>query len=86
MATKKPVWVLPDGSTVGQKDLGKVKPTPKPTVSAPVQSKSTTAPKPKITLSSDKGLPTLEEWKSSAASRTMSYKEYLDYFKRRGGK
>lgn len=30
MATKKPTWVLPDGSTVGQKDLGKVKPTPKP--------------------------------------------------------
>lgn len=30
MATKKPVWALPDGSTVGQKDLGKVKPTPKP--------------------------------------------------------
>lgn len=29
MATKKPTWVLPNGSTVGQKDLGKVKPTPK---------------------------------------------------------
>ena len=28
--TKKPVFVLPDGSTVGQKDIGKVKPTPKP--------------------------------------------------------
>lgn len=26
---KKPVFVLPDGSTVGQKDIGKVKPTPK---------------------------------------------------------
>lgn len=39
MATKKPtpkptkkgpVYVFPDGSTVGVKDLGKVKPTPKP--------------------------------------------------------
>lgn len=27
---KGPVYVFPDGSTVGVKDLGKVKPTPKP--------------------------------------------------------
>jgi hypothetical protein len=27
------IVVLPNGSTVGLKDLGKVKPTPKPTVS-----------------------------------------------------
>lgn len=30
MATKKPTFVFWDGSTVGQKDIGKVKPTPKP--------------------------------------------------------
>jgi len=29
-AKKKAVFVMPDGSTVGQKDIGKVKPTPKP--------------------------------------------------------
>lgn len=40
MATKKPTWVLPDGSTVGQKDLGKVKPTPK-AVPMPTPKKST---------------------------------------------
>lgn len=28
--SKGGVWVFPDGSTVGQGDLGKVKPTPKP--------------------------------------------------------
>ena len=34
MAAKKGLTVvLPDGSTVGLKDLGKVKPTPKATVS-----------------------------------------------------
>ena len=29
-AKKKAMFVMPDGSTVGQKDIGKVKPTPKP--------------------------------------------------------
>ena len=34
MAPKKQlIVVLPDGSTVGLNDLGKIKPTPKPTVS-----------------------------------------------------
>jgi hypothetical protein len=34
-----PILVLPNGSTVGLRDLGKVKPTPK----------ATTTPKPKVT-------------------------------------
>lgn len=44
MTTKKPVFVLPDGSTVGQKDIGKVKPTPKPgkPLKTPVPSKKMT--------------------------------------------
>ena len=81
MATKKPTWVFADGSTVGQKDLGKVKPTPKPTVK--------TTPKPKVTSKATpkptKTLPTLAEYKSSAASKSMSYKQYLDIFKERYG-
>lgn len=33
---KGPVYVFPDGSTVGVKDLGKVKPTPKPKKPSPI--------------------------------------------------
>lgn len=81
MATKKPVWVLPDGSTVGQKDLGKVKPTPKPTA----KPKTVATPKPKATPTPKKTLPSLAEYKSSAASKSMSYKQYLDFFKNKYG-
>jgi hypothetical protein len=83
MATKKPVWVLPDGSTVGQKDLGKVKPTPKATVKPKVT--ATAKPKPKATPTPTKTLPSLAEYKSSAASKSMSYKQYLDFFKKKYG-
>lgn len=86
MATKKPVWVLPDGSTVGQKDLGKVKPTPKPKTATPKPKTTTTAKaKPKATPTSKKTLPTLAEYKSSAAAQSMSYKQYLDFFKKKYG-
>lgn len=46
-------------------------------------------PKPKPKASQTPGLPSLEEFKQSAAYKTnsMTYKEYLAYFKaRRGGK
>ena len=63
----------------------KVKPSPKP--------KATTvkvAPGSKINMkpTSKPTLPTLSEYKQSAAYKTgaMSYKDYLDYFKSRGAK
>lgn len=46
--------------------------TKKPTVKA--------TPKPKKTL------PSLKEYKSSAAKNSMTYKEYLDIFKSKGYK
>lgn len=48
--------------------------------------KVTPSPKPKA-KSSDSGLPSLAEFKQSAAYRSgaMTYKEYLDYFKSRKG-
>ena len=50
------------------------KPTPKPTVKAPI--KKTAAPKPTPKPS----LPSVEDYRKSAAFKTnsMSYKEYLD--------
>ena len=47
--------------------------------------KVTPAPKPKAKPSPT--LPSLEEFKQSAAYRSgaMTYKQYLDYFKSRGG-
>lgn len=52
------------------------KPTPKVTI------------KPKATPSPKKTLPTLAEYKQSAAYKTgsMTYKQYLDSFKARGYK
>ena len=52
------------------------KPTPKVTI------------KPKATPSPKKTLPTLAEYKQSAAYKTgsMTYKQYLDSFKTRGYK
>lgn len=55
---------------------------------------ATKKPMPKITIkpkpkpSPKKTLPTLAEYKTSAAYKTgsMTYKEYLDYFKSRGYK
>lgn len=37
MKQSGPVVALPNGSTVGLRDIGKVKPTPKPTVMKPKQ-------------------------------------------------
>ena len=85
MATKKPVWVLPDGSRVGMKDLGKVKPTPKPKTTATAKPKTSATPKPKATPTPKKTLPSLAEYKKSPASASMSYKEYLDFFKKKYG-
>lgn len=83
MATKKPTWVFYDGSKVGQKDLGKVKPTPKAT--AKPKPTATAKPKPKATPTPTKTLPSLAEYKGSAAAKSMTYKEYVDFFKRKYG-
>ena len=90
---KKPVWVLPDGSTVGQKDLGKVKPTPKPKPKVTPTSKTTPKPTTKATVkatpkpSAKPTLPTLAEFKQSAAYKNgdWTYKQYVDFFKKKYG-
>ena len=48
--------------------------------------KVTASPKP-MPKKSNPALPSLEEFKQSAAYRSgaMTYKQYLDYFKSRGG-
>lgn len=55
---------------------GKVTPTPTPVAKAPKPAAKTP------------GLPSLAEYKQSAAYKTgaMSYKDYIDYFKSRGAK
>jgi hypothetical protein len=68
-----PILVLPNGSTVGLRDLGKVKPTPK----------ATATPKPKVTSN-----PTLQQKQKKAeadllkkrkaeAKRTGSWPNYF---------
>lgn len=56
------------------------KPNPKGKVSVPALKPAKATPTP--------GLPSLAEYKQSAAYKTgaMTYKDYLDYFKSRGGK
>jgi len=57
-----PILVLPNGSTVGLRDLGKVKPTPK----------ATATPKPKVTSNPAKGYfkPNLGKATEESRSRT----------------
>lgn len=59
-------------------------PISKPNPKGKVISKSKPTPKPSPTPT----LPTLAEFKQSAAYKTgaMTYKDYLDYFKSRGAK
>ena len=49
--------------------------------------KGKVAPKPAAKPSLTSSLPSLEEFKQSAAYKTgaMTYKQYVDYFKSRGG-
>ena len=73
-ATRKPAVRVPGYKSTGVKvPIAK---TAKPKVTV----------KPKATPSPSKTLPTLAEYKSSAASKSMSYKQYLDYFKGQGYK
>lgn len=50
--------------------------------------KITPTPMPKQKANATPGLPSLEEYKQSAAYKTgaMSYKDYVNYFKSRGAK
>jgi hypothetical protein len=72
MATKKPVTT----------SKGKMAGTPVPLPKRKPAPSKTLTPRPKKTL------PTLAEYKTSAAYKTgsMTYKEYLDYFKSQGYK
>lgn len=68
-----------------KKPVVKIKPTAKPVpASAKKLMPGTAKPKP----SPKKTLPTLKEFKQSAAYKSgeMTYKDYLDYFKSRGYK
>ena len=68
-----------------KKPVVKIKPTAKPVpASAKKLMPGTAKPKP----SPKKTLPTLKEYKQSAAYKSgdMTYKEYLDFFKARGYK
>ena len=60
--------------------------TKKPTPTAKPVSRAIGPKKPMPKPSSSPTLPTLAEYKESAAYKTgaMSYKQYLDYFKSRG--
>ena len=55
-----PILVLPNGSTVGLRDLGKVKPTPK----------ATTVPKPKVTSN-----PTWEKQQKKAEAELLKRRQ-----------
>ena len=75
MATKRPSGFPKTGGKPQ-------KPTPKPTVKAT----KIATPKPKVTPKPAKTLPSMAEFRKSAAYNSMSYKEYLDSFRARGYK
>lgn len=64
--------------------MGYMKPNPKGKVTASPKAKPMAKAKPTPTPT----LPTLAEYKQSAAYKTgaMTYKDYIDYFKSRGAK